>query len=99
MTPTSISRASKQLEGMGFLRSRKIGVQKILFSENSAKELFYKAEKVLLNPVKRTVYVPCEEVKTELLESGYSALAEYSMLNAPSVRCYASEKYLSGITA
>ena len=77
---------------MGFLRSRKIGVQKILFSENSAKELFYKAEKVLLNPVKRTVYVPCEEVKTELLESGYSALAEYSMLNAPSVRCYASEK-------
>lgn len=92
LTPTSISRASKQLEGMGFLRSRKIGVQKILFSENSAKELFYKAEKVLLNPVKRTVYVPCEEVKTELLESGYSALAEYSMLNAPSVRCYASEK-------
>lgn len=52
LTPTSISRASKQLEGMGFLRSRKIGVQKILFSENSAKELFYKAEKVLLNPVK-----------------------------------------------
>ena len=92
LTPTSISRASKQLEGMGFLRSRKIGVQKILLSENSAKELFYKAEKVLLNPVKRTVYVPCEEVKSELLESGYFALAEYSMLNAPSVRCYASEK-------
>ena len=83
---------SKQLEGMGFLRSRKNGVQKILLSENSAKELFYKAEKVLLNPVKRTVYVPCEEVKSELLESGYFALAEYSMLNAPSVRCYASEK-------
>ena len=81
LTPTSISRASKQLEGMGFLRSRKNGVQKILLSENSAKELFYKAEKVLLNPVKRTVYVPCEEVKSELLESGYFALAEYSMLN------------------
>lgn len=44
LTPTSISRASKQLEGMGFLRSRKNGVQKILLSENSAKELFYKAE-------------------------------------------------------
>ncbi len=54
LTPTSISRASKQLEGMGFLRSRKIGVQKILlFGKNSAKELFYKAEKVLLNPVKK----------------------------------------------
>ena len=92
LTPTSISRASKQLEEMGTLQSRKIGVQKILFSENSPKELFYKAEKVLLNPVKRTVYVPCEEVKNELLESGYSALAEYSMLNAPGVWCYASER-------
>ena len=51
LTPTSISRASKQLEEMGTLQSRKIGVQKILFSENSPKELFYKAEKVLLNPV------------------------------------------------
>ena len=77
---------------MGTLQSRKIGVQKILFSENSPKELFYKAEKVLLNPVKRTVYVPCEEVKNELLESGYSALAEYSMLNTPGVWCYASER-------
>ena len=46
LTPTSISRASKQLEEMGTLQSRKIGVQKILFSENSPKELFYKAEKV-----------------------------------------------------
>ena len=49
LTPTSISRASKQLEEMGTLQSRKIGVQKILFSENSPKELFYKAEKVLLH--------------------------------------------------
>ena len=92
LTPTSISRASKQLEEMGSLQSRKIGVQKILFSENSPKELFYKVEKVLLNPVKRTVYVPYEKVKAELLESGYSALAGYSMLNPPNVQCYASER-------
>ncbi len=77
---------------MGLLQAKKIGVQKILSSENSPKELFYKAEKALLSPVKRTVYIPDEKVKIELLESGYSALAEYSMLNAPSVRCYASEK-------
>lgn len=92
LTPTSISRASKQLEEMGLLQAKKIGVQKILSSENSPKELFYKAEKALLSPVKRTVYIPDEKVKIELLESGYSALAEYSMLKAPSVRCYASEK-------
>ena len=29
---------------------------------------------------------------TDLLESGYSALAEYSMLSVPNVRCYAAER-------
>ena len=29
---------------------------------------------------------------TFLLESGYSALAEYFMLNVPNVRCYAAER-------
>lgn len=33
-----------------------------------------------------------ELVGTDLLESGYSALAEYSMLNTPNVRCYAAER-------
>lgn len=92
LTPTSISRASKQLEEMGILKARKSGVQKILFSEDSPKELFHRAEKDLLNPVKRTVYVPEKKMETIMLESGYSALAEYSMLNAPGVRCYASAK-------
>lgn len=45
LTPTSISRASKQLEEMGTLQSRKIGVQKILFSENSPKSCFIKQRK------------------------------------------------------
>ena len=53
LTPTSISRASKQLEEMGSLQSRKIGVQKILLSENSPKELFYKVGKVAQSCKKR----------------------------------------------
>lgn len=92
LTPTSISRASKQLEEREILKARKIGVQKILFSEDSPKELFHRTEKDLFNPVKRKIYVPEKKMETTMLESGYSALAEYSMLNAPSVRCYASEK-------
>lgn len=92
LTPTSISRASKQLEEMGLLRTKKMGVQKILLSEDSPKTLFQKAENKLLNPIKRTVYIPKEFVGTDLLESGYSALAERSMLNAPNVKCYATEK-------
>lgn len=92
LTPTSISRASRQLEEMGLLHIRKVGVQRILYSEESPKILFQKAGDKLLNPIKRTVYIPKELVGTELLESGYSALTEYSMLNAPNVRCYAAER-------
>ena len=92
LTPTSISRASRQLEEMGLLHIRKAGVQRIMQSEDSPKTLFQKAGDKLLNPIKRTVYIPKELVGTELLESGYSALAEYSMLNTPNVRCYAAER-------
>ena len=77
---------------MGLLHIRKVGVQRIMQSEDSPKKLFQKAGDKLLNPIKRTVYIPKELVGTELLESGYSALAEYSMLNTPNVRCYAAER-------
>ena len=92
LTPTSISRASRQLEEMGLLHIKKKGVQRILQSEDSPKILFQKAGDKLLNPIKRTVYIPKELVGKDLLESGYSALAEYSMLNTPNVRCYAAER-------
>lgn len=92
LTPTSISRASRQLEEMGLLHIRKVGVQRIMQSEDTSKTLFQKAGDKLLNPVKRTVYIPQKYVGADLPESGYSALAEYSMLNAPNVRCYAAER-------
>ena len=92
LTPTSISRASRQLEEMELLHIKKVGVQRILQSEDSPKTLFQKAGYKLLNPIKRTVYIPKEFVGTDLPESGYSALAEYSMLNEPNVRCYAAER-------
>ena len=92
LTPTSISRASRQLEEMGLLHIKKVGVQRIIRSEDSPKILFQKAGDKLLNPVKRTVYIPQKYVGADLPESGYSALAEYSMLNAPNVRCYAAER-------
>lgn len=92
LTPTSISRASRQLEEMGLLHIGKVGVQRILQSEDSPKTLFPKAGDKLLNPIKRTVYIPKKYVGTDLRESGYSTLEEYSMLNAPNVGCYAAER-------
>lgn len=91
LTSTSVSRAVRQLEELELLKTERNGVNKIIFSELTPKELFTKAHEYLQNPVKKTVYVPGDRIKDKLLFSGYSALAEYSMLNAPHVAYYASD--------
>ena len=73
------------------ISTEKAGIQKILYSDLSPKELFEKARGNLQNPVKRVVYVPKDQIHENLLISGYSALAEYSMLGEPNVACYASD--------
>ncbi len=87
---TSVSRASKQLEATGLIRTEKRGVGKVLFSDQTPRELFERAKSVLMNPVKRTVFVPKGDIKEKPLLSGYSALSEYSMLNPPAVKCFAA---------
>ncbi len=90
LTSTSVSRAVRQLEELGLLKTKKDGVQKILYSELPAAELFQKARNAFRNPVKKTVYIPVEQIEEALLKSGYTALAGYSMLNEPDVVCYAA---------
>lgn len=91
LTATSISRASRQLEEMGLVRTEKRGVQKVIVSEKTPKELFSSAKSYLRNPIKRTIYVPKTEIKEKLLISSYSALSEYSMLNPPVVHSLATD--------
>lgn len=90
-TATSISRASRQLEDLGLIQAEKRGVQKVIYSDKEPRELFESAQSYLMNPVKRTIYVPKREVKEKLLMSGYSALSEYTMLNPSMVEYYAVE--------
>ena len=66
-------------------------MQKIIFSEQTPRELFESASEVMISPVKRCVYIPKEELQNVLLKSGDLALAEYSMLNPASVRVYAAD--------
>lgn len=95
LTPTSISRASRQLEELNLIQTKKVGVQKILLSDRSPKELFQTAKSSLADPVKRTVYIPKNDLGPKPIRSGHSALAEYSMLNPPLVACYAAESISS----
>jgi hypothetical protein len=62
-----------------------------LLSDRSPKELFDEARDRLLNPVKRTIFVPKAEINEDLLLSGYTALSEYSMINPPAVEYYAAD--------
>lgn len=89
-TATSISRASRQLEEMGLIRTEKRGVQKVIYSDQTPEEVFSAARENLSNPVKRTIYVSKANIETDLLLSGYSALSEYSMINPPMVECFAA---------
>ena len=91
LTPTSISRASRQLEEMGLLDVRKEGVSKYLFSNDSPKDLFQNAKDKLTNPIKRTIYVSKDVVDKKLLKSSYTALASYSMLSESKIEYYASD--------
>lgn len=85
LTPTSISRASKQLEELGVVHTEKRGVQKVIYSDQTPEKLFHVSMELMRSPVKRTVYVPKSEIKEKLQLSGYSALAEYTMMNPSSV--------------
>ena len=102
LTATSVSRASRQLEEMGLLKTEIRGVQKVIFSHKTPEELFESAKPHLLNPVKRTVYLPRSVIREKLLLSGYHALSEYSMLDPGNIEYFASgsisewERYASG---
>jgi hypothetical protein len=89
-TATTISRASRQLAEMGLIETKKRGVQKFIISDKTPKELFAVAKSSMCNPVKRTLYVPEAVIDKRLLMSGYTALSEYTMMNAPIVKCFAA---------
>nr|MBQ4455481.1 MarR family transcriptional regulator [Clostridia bacterium] len=82
-TSTSISRASRQLEELGLIQMEKRGVQKVILTDHTPEELFNLAKGSLTSPVKRTIFVPKEELGDALPLSGCSALSEYSMMNPP----------------
>lgn len=89
-TATSLSRASRQLEEMGLIRTEKRGVQKVIFSGKTPEELFLEAKSSMIQPVKRTIYVTKERVEKTPVFSGISALSQYVPMDAPMVTCFAS---------
>lgn len=85
----SVSRASRQLVQTGLFEECKEGVQKLLIARYDRKEMFRRMHPMLIDPVKRRIYVDLDKISGQFPLSGYSAMAHYSMLNAPLPVCYA----------
>lgn len=92
LTKMTISRSSRELEELGLVNIRKEGVQKVMYTENTCKELYKKAKNILLNPVKRTIYVSKDSINEKLCISGVNALSNYSMIAESNLKCYATNK-------
>lgn len=88
LSAMSVTRAANQLIGFKLLNVKTEGRLKILYSELSPKELFFKAKPYFTNPVRKTVYINKSQVENDMFLSGLSALSKMTMLNPTSVDVY-----------
>lgn len=85
----TITRAVRQLEQTDLFITQKEGVQKILISKYDGHELFKRMYPYLISPVRKTIYVKTKTDLPATCTAGLSALSQKSMLNPPTVACYA----------
>lgn len=91
-TPMSISRATKQLEDLDLINTKKEGVKKIIYTTQSKKVVYEKALLYLGNPVKKSYYISKKDLSENWCFAGYTALSKYTMINPTKVVCYATSK-------
>lgn len=85
----TLSRAVKQLEMTDLFLVYKDGVNKVIESKYSYKELFDRIQHYLLTPVRQVGYMDQSLVTDYMILAGESALSEMSMLNPSRIRTYA----------
>ena len=85
----TLSRAVKQLEMTDLFLVYKDGVNKVIESKYSHKELFEPIQHYLLTPVRQVGYMNQSLVTDYMVLAGETALSEMSMLNPSRLRTYA----------
>lgn len=85
----TLSRAVKQLDMTDLFSVYKDGVNKVIESKYSYKELFERIQHSLLTPVRQVGYMDQSLVTDYMILAGESALSEMSMLNPSRIRTYA----------
>ena len=92
MTPMSISRAAIQLERAGLVMRESRGVRKYIISDEAPGALFKKARPILINPVRKVVFIKRDDMRDDLFDAGLSALSKRGMLNPPAAAVYGTAK-------
>lgn len=85
----TLSRAVKQLEMTDLFLVYKNGVNKVIESKYSYKELFECIQHHLLTPVRQVGYMDQSLITNHMVLAGETALSEMSMLNPSRLRTYA----------
>lgn len=88
-TAMTMSRAVRQLEAAAIVRVSKEGVNKVITSNISRRELFDRARIYLSSPVRGCGYIDRGQITQEMVPAGETALTERTMLNPGRTATYA----------
>ena len=88
-TAMTMSRAVKQLESTGLFSVTKDGVNKVIGSDYSKRELYKKIREYMTSPVRKIGYLNKTEITNDMVLAGDSVLSEVTMLNPDRVKTYA----------
>ena len=78
------SRIARSLVATGIYTEQRKGVQKIFSSSITGQELYEKMHSFLINPIHTRIYVDnTMKLPDSAIQSGLSALSEYTFLNPP----------------
>lgn len=81
----TLTRAYRQLLATGLFDEHKDGRRIYLTTNYSKKDLFEKMQPYLKSPIIRSGYIEKKDIHVEMVESGESALSQYTLLNPPLV--------------
>lgn len=92
LSAMAISRGSKELEARGLVKLKEHGRTIQMTCTTTGHNLFAKAEPYLTNPVEKNIVIMSDNLKSDYLKAGESALSEMSMLSAPKAQTFACTK-------
>ncbi len=85
----TVSRAFKELKEKQILQSRKEGRIEVLSFTRSKKDIWTNSIQDFHSPVTKKIWVKSQKLQGDFLDSGLTALSEYTMLSPPSYRTVA----------